>query len=577
MHFTKDKLTGYPSIDKPWLKYYTDDAITSKPFDGSIYEHIKKKNENYASNYALQYFGKKFTYKELFENTDLVADSLVSEGVKKGDNVILLMSSCPELVYLLLALNKIGAVANMINPLFTKEQIRDRINDTDAKLMIVLDQLYMLTADISDQLCIEKTIVVPIVNSMPATVKFVASLKLNKKITYSDNVISWKTFCKNRSDKIINSANESELPAIMVYSSGTTGASKGIVLVNKGMNATIAHYEYTGFEYKREQTYLQIIPTWFSTGAVFCLFMPLCLGLCVILEPVYCEENFSKDILKYKPNMIMGATSLWLHFLNQMKNKRADLSFIIYPITGGEKILPKTEIELNGILKECGCEYHLVTGYGMCELGATATSTSTNHYKYGSAGYPIKGVTVAAFDIDTNKECKCNERGEIRVLTPARMKEYYKRPDATAAFFWKDEEGKEWGCTGDIGYVDEDGFAWVEGRASDFFIASSGEKIFCFDIENVILEDVSVAQCEVLGIEVGGCNVPYAFIVAKSADLDINSIWDRCRKNLNAESVPVEIKMLDKFPVNGSGKRDMEQLRQMAENGIDTIDEFDND
>jgi len=537
-----------------------------EPFIGSIYEHIKAKNNDYLNNKALQYFGKKITYKEMFDMADIVAKSLSKEGVKKGDNIILLMSSCPELVYLLLAINKIGAVANMINPLFSKEQIKDRINDTEARIMFVLDQLYKLTDDIFDELCVKKAVVIPIVNSMPFVTGIVAGIKLRKEIKYNETLISWKCFIRNRNRENIKTVSENDLPAIMVYSSGTTGASKGIVLMNKGINATIAHYECTGFEYERNYTYLQIIPTWFSTGAVFCLFMPLCLGVCVILEPVFSEENFTKDILKYKPNMIMGSTSLWLHFLSNIKEKRNDLSFITFPIAGGEKILPQTEIELNEILKECNCEFQLVTGYGMCELGSTATAMNHKYYKYGSTGYPIKGVTVAAFDLDTNEECKFNERGEIRVLTPARMKEYYKRPDATEEFFWKDSGGREWGCTGDIGYVDEDGFVWVEGRATDYFISKSGKKIFCFDIEDVILRDEQVAQCEVLGIGGKGKGVPYAFVVGKNPGINIDLILDRCKDSLDDESTPVKITVLDKFPVKGSGKRDMEQLRQMVEN-----------
>lgn len=559
--------TGYPSIDKPWLKYYTEKAISSQPYSGSLYSHIYQNNKEFLNNIALQYFGKKISYKEMFECVERVASALISKGVKEGDNVILLMTSCPELVYLILALNKIGAVANMINPLFSREQIRDRINDTDAELLIVLDQLYGLLDGIQNNLCIKHTVVIPIVNSMPFVTRTIAGVKLKKRISYSERVIPWKQFVSEKIRRNTETVNKGENAAIMVYSSGTTGASKGIVLTNKGINSTISHYEHTGFEYIREQTYLQIVPTWFSTGAVFCLFMPLCLGLCVILEPVFSEENFYKDILKYKPNIIMGATSLWLYFLNGMKSKKKDLSFITYPITGGEKILPKTESELNEILKECGCETHLVTGYGMCELGSTATATSMEYYKYGSAGYPIKGVTVAAFDTDSNKECKYNERGEIRVLTPARMQGYYKRSDATAEFFWKDSEEREWGCTGDVGYVDEDGFVWVEGRANDYYINKSGKKIFCFDIESIILQNENVFQCEVLGININSIYVPYAFVVGTNTDtVDINDILNNCKSKLDEDNVPVKIILLDKFPVKGSGKRDMEQLIQMAEN-----------
>ena len=194
--------------------------------------------------------------------------------------------------------------------------------------------------------------------------------------------------------------------------------------------------------------------------------------------------------------MIMGATSLWLYFLSNLKKKKMDLSFIKYPITGGEKILADTEIELNDILKQCGCDVHMTTGYGMCELGSTASATSVKYYKYGSTGYPIKDVIIGAFDIETNRECKYKERGEIRVLTPSRMKEYYKRPDATEEFFWKDLEGREWGCTGDVGYVDEDGFVFVEGRATKL-LSISCSIFYCSLLLKFFLSRSSQNPCKV--------------------------------------------------------------------------------
>lgn len=569
-YFMNDSKTGYPSIDKPWLNLYSK-GIGDSPYKGNIYNHILDKNKYYLTNIALRYFGRKITYGNLFNAVDRVANSLYSYGIRKGDNVALLMLSCPELVYLVLALNKIGAVANMINPLFDEKQIKDRINDTEANLLIVIDQLYSRIENIRAELSIKDTVVIPLECSMPTLTRIIAHQKLKKNISYTNSIWEWDKFITkfNNDATGIEDSNDEELPAIMVYSSGTTGASKGIVLINKGINATIGHYENSGFEYERKESYLQIIPTWFSTGIVFCLLMPLSLGLSVIIEPVFNEENFAKDILKYKPNMVMGPTSLWLHALKVFDKNKKDLSFITYPITGGEKVLPETESMLNGVLKRNGCNKHLVTGYGMCELGSTATATSMEHWKLGTAGYPILGVTVAAFNPDTNEECKYNECGEIRVLTTSRMKEYYKRPDATADFFWEDLQGNEWGCTGDIGYVDEDGFVFVQGRASDFFVNKCGEHIYCFDVEDEILKIEQVYQCEVIGVPTeDGYDTPVAFVVLKDCVADCADckklIEAYCAENIGENYRPEILHIIDEFPVKGSGKRDMEKLMEMA-------------
>lgn len=566
-----ENMTGYPSIDKPWLKLYSK-GLDIFPYKGGVYNHIFDKNKDYLGNSALKYYGRKITYETLFKEVDIVANSLYAYGIRKGNNVALLMLSCPELVYLILALNKIGAVANMINPLFDENQIKDRINDTEANLLIVLDQLYERIEGIKTSLCIKDTVVIPIEYSMPILTRIVAHQKLKKNIAFTNNIWQWDKFVSKYNTSVVTqfeSIDDEELPAVMVYSSGTTGASKGIVLLNKGINATIGHYENSGFMIERKESFLQIIPTWFSTGIVFCLLMPLCIGLSVVLEPVFNEENFAKDILKYKPNLIMGPTSLWLHALKVFDAKNKDLSYITYPITGGEKILPETERMLNEVLKRNGCDKHLVTGYGMCELGSTATSTSVEHWKFGTAGYPILGVTVAAFNTNTNEECKYNERGEIRVLTTSRMKEYYKRPDATAEFFWKDSEGNEWGCTGDVGYVDEDGFVFVQGRASDFFVNKCGEHIYCFDVEDEILKLEQVYQCEVIGVPTGtGYDIPVAFVVlidgANNSEGCKKLIEKFCAENIEESSRPEKVYILDKFPVKGSGKRDMEKLQEIA-------------
>lgn len=204
----------------------------------------------------------------------------------------------------------------------------------------------------------------------------------------------------------------------MVYSSGTTGASKGIVLTNDGINATISHYMISDFPYKRGNRFLQMIPVWFSTGMVISLLMPLCLGITTVLEPIFSKESFVADMKKYKPNMTLAATSLWLYAMKCKELKNADFSFLTYPITGGEQVLPRVELALNNFLQSHGCNTSLLKGYGMCELGSTVSTDSLICVKPGASGYPISHVTVAAFDPDTNQEMKYNERGELRVQSP---------------------------------------------------------------------------------------------------------------------------------------------------------------
>lgn len=567
-----DRQTGYPSIDRPWLKYYSDADLAIKAVKNTVYENIYSNNKEHLNDTALIYFGKKLSYQTLFENVENAVKTFSSMGVKKGDNVAFLMLTCPEMIYAILALNSIGAVANMVNPTFTAEQMRDRINDTEANIVIILDQLYERLVPVMGDICPTKKIIVPIENSMPRHIKMFAHGKLKKDIPYDTNTVVWNSVFKESKNKAASytpiTDYEENLPAIMVYSSGTTGASKGIVLTNHGINHTISYYDKEEYVITRGDVFLHMGAPWLSTLMVLCLLMPLKKGMSVAIEPVFSEESFVNGIKKYKPTLTLSTISHWLYVVEQLKDSNIDLSNMRYPITGGEKVLQDTEIMVNKFLADHNAPAKLLVGYGMCELGSTACSNTLLNSRRGAVGFPIKDVIVSAFDIQTNEECQYNQRGEIRVLTPARMKEYYKRPDATAEFFWKDAEGREWGCTGDVGYVDKDGFVYVEGRATDYFTTKSGDRVYNFDIENVILENEYVDQCEVVGRKnADGFEEPYAFVILSKgvdATMAISNIEGLCKIKLIREQVPIEIKVLESFPVKPSGKRNMEQLIKMA-------------
>ena len=289
------KLTGYPSIDMPWLKYYSEEAINAPLPECTLFEYLWKNNKDYLDDIALIYFGRKITYRELFRQVERVRNAFLNEGVRKGDKVILFTSSTPETVYTVLALCRIGAVADMINPLFTKEQAIARINETEATLMIALEQLYDRIADAIPETCVKKTVIVPIYQSMPTVKGTLAKLKLKKDIAYGGSVISWEAFVRNDVNDQPDAPYEKDHPLIMVYSSGSTGASKGIVLTNTSINATLNHdSSHQQCPRSREEKFLQMIPIWFSTGIIISLLVPLSFGVIVILEPVFSKDRSKK-------------------------------------------------------------------------------------------------------------------------------------------------------------------------------------------------------------------------------------------------------------------------------------------
>lgn len=562
------KLTGYPSIDKPWLKYYTDEAIHAEIPEYTIYQNIYNHNKDYPNDAALLFFGKKISYRQLFAEVEKVEKAFIAQGVKRGDNVALCVPATPEAIYAILALNKISANANMLNPTFTEQQLTDRINETEASVMFVVNELYSRVEKIIPNTCIKTVITCAAVNSLGPIVKLI------KKAKNIPHTLSWGKFLASGRNASTSAdvPYQENVPAIMVYSSGTTGASKGIQLTNNSINATITQYEYTGFKLARQDRYFAQIPIWFSTGICVTMLVPLCLGVTVILEPIYDFELFYQHISKYKPNFMVTAVGLVDYLRNKKEIDPAYKEFK-YLVIGGEYVVPHAESVFNEWLKKNGSESQLHKGYGMCECGGTITSTNAVSNKFGTVGIPMAQVVVSAFDLETGEELTYGNRGELRVLSPCKMSGYYKHPEATAKYFKTDEQGRTWACTGDMGYVEEDGNVYVDGRISDSYVNEQGETIYLFDIERAILDVEVVRQCKTVVSEIDGKQTHVAHAVffddKGTTEEIIAQIQAVCKEKLSENHYPHLIKLHeDALPVSPSGKLNTVAMKQDTENLI---------
>ena len=576
---SEQKLTGYPSIDKPWLKHYTEEWSRDLIPQKTVFRNIYDNNIRHKDDIAIVFNGFKTSYEKMFDMTEKYARALKANGINKGDCVNMCLSYTPEAVCLVLACSKIGALANFINPLFTTEQKIARLNDSESKVTVILDAMFPYMKEAVNKIRTDKIVILPAIASLPFLVRKLVEFKsrpsaeLTAFCAADKRYISWNSFVRSGSAYTgeTESEYEADRPTVMVYSSGTTGASKGIVLTNDGINAIFAHFQSKDFPHKRGDTFLTMVPIWFSTGNVLSMLNPVAHGMTLILEPVFSVDTFVKDMLRYKPNMTVVATSLWLGLISAKECENIDLSNMRYPITGGEKILNAQETAINDFFRAHHAAAPLMKGYGMCELGGSATVSSHTHSKLNGTGYPIKGVTVSAFDIDTNEEKKYGERGEIRVDSPARMKGYFRNEQATNEYFYTDSNGTVWGRTGDIGYVDEDGEVFILGRATDCYYTDEGKRVFQFDIEEVILQNDSVSDCKV--VQTADKSMIVAHIILKdgcaqnAADI-IAGIHKNCADRLEACAVPTHYKIRDAFPVHGNGKRDNAALKSDTENLI---------
>ena len=578
-NFTLDKIrsqkliTGYPTIDRPWEQYYNFDEFEERKLLRTIYQEIYANNKLYLSDKALEFFGSKISYKQLFKNINKTAKSLEEYGIKKGDIVTICCAGIPEMVYSFYALSKIGAVANFMSPFFDKDGMIERINECESKLLIVMDKFYLEIKDSIQNTCIENSIVVPTLNS--SILGVIPTKKIDLDFSHE---LLWKNFIydgKNREEsKIVD--YEYKLPLALVYSSGTTGASKAILLSNDSFQNSIYAYEKSGIDLSRNQKFYQIIPPWFSTGLSTSIHLPLSHGSTVFMDPRFERDIFIKNIFKAKPNYTIAPTSMYEGFLDEKLVGNKSLYFFKYPFEGGEPLRKEVEESIESVFKKHGSDAKLRMGYGQCECGATITTQIHNDNQIdGSVGTPLPGIVVGIFDENYNEQ-PYNSRGQILVDTQCGMTEYYKNPLATNEYFYIDNDGIRWSQTGDIGYMDEYGNLFVEGRMSDYTMVDS-KKIYNFDIEKVLNSQVEIKTCDVIANKNGDMVAHIIFddeVLEKINFNDLsNGILEKYQRLIfeqcgDIDMVPKFFKIRKEFPYAKSGKRDILKMKEETDDMI---------
>lgn len=558
---------GYPEIDKPWLQYY-DLNNYKNPIDMTVYESLVYHNRNYLNDEAIEYFGAKISYKKLFNMINGVAKSFKYNGVKKGDFVTICSPGIPETVYSFYALSKLGAVANMVAPYFDKQDFVDRISDCNSKILIVMDSFYGEIKEAVSKSIIEKIIIVPTLNSSP-----LGFISKRVKVNRNNNETLWNDFLNegNKIEDIETVSYEKDLPLVMVYSSGTTGASKGILLTNDSFQNSISAYFDSGLDIHRNQKFYQIIPTWYSTGISTSVHLPLNCGATVFMDPRFERDIFIKNVLKAKPNYAVAPTSMYEGFLDNPNLKKQDLSYFTNAFEGGEPLSEELATRINNVFNEHNNKSSIKVGYGQCECGATITTQSdlTEHCN-GSVGVPLPGINIQICD-DNMNSLLYGERGQIVVDTKSSMIGYFANREETDKYFYIDENGQKWNCTGDIGYIDEKGNLFVQGRASDYTVVN-GEKFYNFDIENIIKQIDGVKLCDVLHRIVNGKQELVAHLILED-NLENTNHYDIFRKiqdtvyqeTHNLNMVPNVFKVRNEFPYAKSGKRDTGKMMNETE------------
>ena len=427
MQNEQSTLTGYPSIDKPWMKYYSEEAINKPLPNSTIYEYLWENNKNYLDSTALIYLNKKTSFKQMFHSIDNVARAFLHIGVKEGEVVAICMPSMPETIYSLYALNKIGAVPDLIDPRSNMSDLSFFLRESNAKVLVVVDSIIDKI-----QLDKENTVIENIITVSPVSSDIIYSEKTICIENEGKNIVhekTWEKFISEGEYELLKIHNYLEKSlSVIIHTGGTTGRAKGIMLSNENINAIAHSYKHV-MSYSRGDVLLDVIPPFASYGLCTSIHMPLSLGITVVLIPKFLIEDFGTLIIRYKSNYIVGVPSFLIGMLNDKKLKNIDLSFLKCVACGGDKLEKNNEEKLNDFLKLHGTDVPVIKGYGMSEMSSTAvtcTNTTTAN-KQNTVKRPkaqvakISGVTVRTSTDGTAKVIKLPS-GKKKITIPMVVK-----------------------------------------------------------------------------------------------------------------------------------------------------------
>lgn len=562
-------------IPAPWSKYYTEEELNIKIPNISMYEQVKRSKAKYPNYIAYQYFNKKVTYEKFLKQIDQAAIAFGHMGIEKGDIVTLCMPNVPEVLIALYALNKLGAIANMLHPLSAEEEIKENLNSTNSEYLVMIDMFYHKIKNNIYDTKIKQVIFVSAADSMNFIMKI--GYNLTKKRKYEkypkqEQFISWNKFVKNakKFPELTVPKFGKDTPAVIIHSGGTSGTPKNVVIQNRSFILAAKQEQITLKRLKPGDCCLAIMPNFHGFGLSVLMHTPLALGCYSILVPQFDSKKFDTLFKKTKPTCVLGVPTLFEALTECHNEKKLDLSFLKYVVSGGDILNSNLENKINEYLKKHHSSAKITQGYGLSEGLAAVCLAADNINKSGSVGIPLAGNHIKIIDPSTRETMKPNEIGEIVVHTKAMMMGYLNNENETNEAFQVHKDGHVWLHTGDLGYMDEDGFIFYKGRQKRMII-SSGYNVYPSHIEEIIESHPAVLQCTVVGIpHPYKQEVPKAFIVLKEGfhGLFIKSeIKDYCKKNLAKYMVPSEFVYRKKLPRTKLGKVDFQKLQ--SDIGVD--------
>ncbi len=568
------KQSGYPSIDKPWKKWYRNDPIRKIAKNQTVYEMVFESNKKHPDDAALGYMGIEWTFQKLKTITDQAAYAFAKAGLKKGDIVLIGIANCPQAVVALLALNKLGAVSQWFDIRTGEKSIAEYARRSKCKYIIIYDMLLPKIEKIINDINVQKILVTNPCDFLPRIKQALYKAYAKKTGTFfkmpaDTRYLGFKEFIKSGDEKMeLKCASyDSKAPAIMIQSSGTTGTPKIITHSNLSATSAAQKLSYVDLPLGRKRTVLVALPPWIAYCLGDAILFPLAIGMKIELAP-----DFELDIVyRYigKFTIAFAAPRNYRYLQDKIPTltyrQRKGFSKIECLVSGGDRISVEENREF-----EKAFECPLVNGYGNNEGWGALTVNPASHNKYGTVGVPKYDDIIISYDNESQTELKYGECGEICALTDTAFLYYEGRQKETDEIKKRHPDGKIWIHTGDIGYIDEDGYVHLEGRMRRVIIRG-GFKLSADMIEEKILENELVKECVVVGVkDESEGEVPMAFILlnpelGKDLKAAEKAILDGLSIKMKQNEIPKWFEFVDSLPYTENGKYDFRRLEGMGE------------
>lgn len=547
----------------PWKNYMGGIPMHLDYFDGSLYDAVEKVSKVFPKNVAMDFMGRSISYSKMVENINQCAKSLKTLGVREGDRVTIALPNCPQTVYMFYAINLIGGIANMIHPLSAENEIEFFLNEAESTVAITLDQFYHKFEKIRGNTKLVNIIIASVKDELAAHIRagymLTEGLKI-EPIPYDAPVIRWKDFMKlgrfcSYNYKVARSGED---PAVILYSGGTTGTTKGIVLTNRNFNAAGQQIIAANPMFRPGDRMLAAMPNFHGFGLSVCIHSMLSQGGRCVMVPRFTAKSYADLIVKYNCNYIAGVPTLFEAVLRLPSMRNANLSSLKGIFSGGDSLSPDLKVRFDTFLRDHHCAISIREGYGATESVSACCLTPPNMHKPGSIGIPLPDNYIKIVKPGTDEELPYGEDGEIVLAGPSVMKEYLNNPGETAQALKKHDDGLTWLYTGDLGCMDKDGFVFFKGRAKRM-IVSSGYNIYPTQIESILDAHQYVSRSCVIGApDSYRMQRVKAFIVLEdgvpSDDKTKEELLKYCRRNIAKYAMPREIEFLDELPTTKIGK-----------------------